>query len=154
MKEFYHDAVALRRITDTYSIPLIINDRLDLMLAIDAPGIHVGQNDIPASIVRRLIGAEKLWVYPLIMWKRRCRRSVMEQIILVWGQYFLRTRKKYEKCYDKMLQEIVKAVSIPVVAIGGINCSNVKYLHETGISGIAVVSAILGAVQAYSAAKK
>lgn len=52
-----------------------------------------------------------------------------------------------------MLQEIVKAVSIPVVAIGGINCSNVKYLHETGISGIAVVSAILGAVQAYSAAK-
>ena len=53
-----------------------------------------------------------------------------------------------------MLQEIVKAVSIPVVAIGGINCSNVKYLHETGISGIAVVSAILGAVQAYSAAKK
>lgn len=72
----------------------------------------------------------------------------------MWGQYFLRTRKKYEKCYDKMLQEIVKAVSIPVVAIGGINCSNVKYLHETGISGIAVVSAILGAVQAYSAAKK
>lgn len=53
-----------------------------------------------------------------------------------------------------MLQEIVKAVSIPVVAIGGINCSNVKYLHETGISGIAVVSAILGAAQAYSAAKK
>ena len=60
MKEFYHDAAALRRITDTYNIPLIINDRLDLMLAIDAPGIHVGQNDIPASIVRRLIGAEKI----------------------------------------------------------------------------------------------
>lgn len=154
MKEFYHDAAALRRITDTYGIPLIINDRLDLMLAIDAPGIHVGQSDMPASVVRRLIGAEKLWVYPLIMWKKRWERSVMEQIISVWGQYFLRTRKKYEKCYDKMLQEIVKAVSIPVVAIGGINCSNVKYLHETGISGIAVVSAILGAVQAYSAAKK
>ena len=60
MKEFYHDAAALRRITDTYGIPLIINDRLDLMLAIDAPGIHVGQSDMPASVVRRLIGAEKI----------------------------------------------------------------------------------------------
>lgn len=97
MKEFYHDAAALRRITDTYGIPLIINDRLDLMLAIDAPGIHVGQSDMPASVVRRLIGAEKLWVYPLIMWKKRWERSVMEQIISVWGQYFLRTRKKIRK---------------------------------------------------------
>ena len=153
MKEFYHDASALRRITDTYSIPLIINDRLDLMFAIDAPGIHVGQNDIPASIVRRLIGAEKLWVYPLIMWKRRCRRSVMEQIILVGAVFSTNQKKNTKNVTIKMLQEIVKAVSIPVVAIGGINCSNVKYLHETGISGIAVVSAILGAVQAYSAAK-
>lgn len=59
MKEFYHDAAALRRITDTYGIPLIINDRLDLMLAIDAPGIQ-GQSDMPASVVRRLIGAEKI----------------------------------------------------------------------------------------------
>ena len=64
------------------------------------------------------------------------------------------TKKNTKNVTIKMLQEIVKAVSIPVVAIGGINCSNVKYLHETGISGIAVVSAILGAVQAYSAAKK
>ena len=64
------------------------------------------------------------------------------------------TKKNTKNVTIKMLQEIVKAVSIPVVAIGGINCSNVKYLHETGISGIAVVSAILGAAQAYSAAKK
>lgn len=154
MKEFYHDAVALRRITDTYSIPLIINDRLDLMLAIDAPGIHVGQNDIPASIVRRLIGAEKIMGVSAHNVEEALQAERDGADYIGVGAVFSTNTKKYEKCYDKMLQEIVKAVSIPVVAIGGINCSNVKYLHETGISGIAVVSAILGAVQAYSAAKK
>ena len=140
MKEFYHDAAALRRITDTYGIPLIINDRLDLMLAIDAPGIHVGQNDIPVSAhnVEEALQAERDGA----------------DYIGVGAVFSTNTKKNTKNVTIKMLQEIVKAVSIPVVAIGGINCSNVKYLHETGISGIAVVSAILGAAQAYSAAKK
>lgn len=155
MKEFYHDAAALRRITDTYSIPLIINDRLDLMLAIDAPGIHVGQNDIPASIVRRLIGAEKIMGVSAhnVEEALQAERDGADYIG-VGAVFSTNTKKNTKNVTIKMLQEIVKAVSIPVVAIGGINCSNVKYLHETGISGIAVVSAILGAAQAYSAAKK
>ena len=155
MKEFYHDAAALRKITDTYSIPLIINDRLDLMLAIDAPGIHVGQNDIPASIVRRLIGAEKIMGVSAhnVEEALQAERDGADYIG-VGAVFSTNTKKNTKNVTIKMLQEIVKAVSIPVVAIGGINCNNVKYLHETGISGIAVVSAILGAVQAYSAAKK
>ena len=150
MKEFYHDAAALRRITDTYGIPLIINDRLDLMLAIDAPGIHVGQNDIPASIVRRLIGAEKIMGVSAhnVEEALQAERDGADYIG-VGAVFSTNTKKNTKNVTIKMLQEIVKAVSI-----GGINCSNVKYLHETGISGIAVVSAILGAVQAYSAAKK
>ena len=146
MKEFYHDAAALRRITDTYSIPLIINDRLDLMLAID---------DIPASIVRRLIGAEKIMGVSAhnVEEALQAERDGADYIG-VGAVFSTNTKKNTKNVTIKMLQEIVKAVSIPVVAIGGINCSNVKYLHETGISGIAVVSAILGAAQAYSAAKK
>ncbi len=97
MKEFYHDAAALRRITDTYGIPLIINDRLDLMLAIDAPGIHVGQNDIPASIVRRLIGAEKIMGVSAHNVEEALQAERDGADILVWGQYFLRTRKKIRK---------------------------------------------------------
>ena len=89
------------------------------------------------------------------MWKRRCRAERDGADYIGVGAVFsTNTKKNTKNVTIKMLQEIVKAVSIPVVAIGGINCSNVKYLHETGISGIAVVSAILGAVQAYSAAKK
>ena len=105
--------------------------------------------------MRQLIGAEKIMGVSAhnVEEALQAERDGADYIG-VGAVFSTNTKKNTKNVTIKMLQEIVKAVSIPVVAIGGINCSNVKYLHETGISGIAVVSAVLGAAQAYSAAKK
>lgn len=155
MKEFYQDAAALKRITDVYGVPLIINDRLDLMLALDAQGIHVGQKDMPASVVRQLIGTEKIMGVSAHNLEEavRAERDGADYIG-VGAMFSTNTKKDAKSVTIKTLQEIAKAVSIPIVAIGGINHRNVKYLRETGINGIAVVSAILGEIQAYDAAKR
>lgn len=143
--EFYNTALAVKKITDKYNVPLIINDRLDIALAIDAAGLHIGQEDMPASIARKLLGENKLLgVSASTIEKAKTAKRDGADYIGV-GAVFPTSTKQVEGCtgVDRPAA-IRREISIPVVAIGGINKSNVGKLY--GIDGIAVVSAIMGKV--------
>lgn len=153
-KSFYEDANAVKKITDIYQVPLIINDRLDIMLAVGADGVHVGQNDMPAAVARKLIGKRILGVSVHSIREAVRAESEGADYIGVGALFPTDTKKDTQKITIEELKEIVQAVSIPVVAIGGINSENIKELSLSGVSGIAVVSAILNAPQAEYAAKE
>ena len=153
--ERYQECMQLVKMTKEAGAIFIIDDFVDLAMAVNADGVHIGQTDLPPQVVRQLIGEDKILGLSTHEAAHALKAVQLGADYIGVGAVFsTNTKKNTKNVTIKMLQEIVKAVSIPVVAIGGINCSNVKYLHETGISGIAVVSAILGAAQAYSAAKK
>jgi thiamine-phosphate pyrophosphorylase len=143
--EFYNTAIKVKEITDKYNIPLIVNDRLDIALAIDAAGLHVGQEDMPAPVARRLLGPEKiLGVSAATMEEAEKAEKDGADYIGVGAIFPTSTKDDARSVSVELLKEIKARVSIPVVAIGGINSKNVKLINTTNIDGIAVVSDILG----------
>lgn len=144
-KEFYDIAVNIKKVTDKYKVPLIINDRLDIALAVDAAGIHVGQSDMPCDIARKLVGENKIVGVSAHSVEEALKAQKDGADYLGVGAVFpTGTKKDAEDVSIETLKEIVKKVHIPVVAIGGVNQNNVDELVDTGINGIAVISAILG----------
>lgn len=143
-REFYQTALNIKAITDKYKVPLIINDRVDIALAIDADGVHVGQSDLPATIVRKIIGKDKI-----LGVSAGCAEKAIEaqregaDYIGVGALFSTSTKTDAKSVSKETLMKIVKEVSIPVVGIGGINEQNAAQLKNTGIDGIAVVSAII-----------
>lgn len=153
--EFYENALKVKAITDKYNVPLIINDRVDIALAIDAAGIHVGQSDLPAGAVRKIIGGEKI----LGVSANSVEAALKAQqdgadYIGVGALYSTNTKTDAGVIAREQLIEVRKAVDIPVVGIGGINRQNAGELVTTGIDGIAVVSAIISQKDIYGAAKE
>ncbi|NLK97683.1 MAG: thiamine phosphate synthase [Epulopiscium sp.] len=143
--EFYKTALKLKEITTQYNIPLIINDRLDIALAVDAEGVHLGQRDLPCSIAREIIGENKIIGVSAATVEEAKKAEVDGADYIGVGALFPTNTKQNTRAVSiELLTEIKKSVSIPVVAIGGINESNVSLLKSTNIDGIAVVSAILG----------
>lgn len=143
--EFYKTALNIKRITDKYDIPLIINDRLDIALSIDAAGLHVGQKDLPADIVRKLLGKDKiLGVSVSNIDEAKKAQEDGADYIGVGAVFPTSTKKDADVVSIERLKEIKESVSIPVVAIGGINENNALLLKPAKIDGIAVVSCILG----------
>ncbi len=143
-REFYQTALNIKTITDKYKVPLIINDRVDIALAIDADGVHVGQSDLPATIVRKIIGKDKI-----LGVSAGCAEKAIEaqregaDYIGVGALFSTSTKTDAKSVSKETLMKIIKEVSIPVVGIGGINEQNAARLKNTGIDGIAVVSAII-----------
>ena len=153
--EFYENALKVKAVTDKYNVPLIINDRVDIALAIDAAGIHVGQSDLPAGVVRKIIGGEKI----LGVSANSVEAALKAQqdgadYIGVGALYSTNTKTDAGVIARGQLLEVKKAVNIPVVGIGGINRQNAGELVTTGIDGIAVVSAIISQKDIYGAAKE
>lgn len=143
--EFYNIAKSIKKVTDKYDIPLIIDDRLDIALAVDAAGLHVGQSDMPAIIARKLLGENKILGVSAHTIDEALKAEKDGADYIGTGAIFTTTTKKdAENVSIKSLKEITEKVHIPVVAIGGINQENVKMLKDTGISGISVISSILG----------
>ncbi|KAJ53467.1 thiamine-phosphate pyrophosphorylase [Clostridium tetanomorphum] len=143
-REFYETAVKIKKITDKYNVPLIINDRADIALAIDAEGVHVGQSDMEAKIVRKLIGKEKLLGVSARTLEEAIEAERQGADYLGVGAIFGTTTKKDAKNVSlEELKNIRNKVNIPIVAIGGISENNVSELKNKGIQGIAVISAIL-----------
>jgi len=153
--EFYNLAVKIKIITDKYKIPLIINDRLDIAQAIDAAGVHLGQNDMPADIARRILGENKIIGVSTTTLEEAQKAERQGADYVGVGAMFPTTSKDDASAVSvKCLKEIKEGISIPVVAIGGINEKNVALLKPANIDGIAVISAILGRESVKIAAEK
>nr|WP_297934058.1 thiamine phosphate synthase [uncultured Lachnoclostridium sp.] len=143
-KEFYETAVSVKKITEKYNIPLIINDRVDIALAVDAEGVHVGQSDLPAKVVRKILGKDKI----IGVSARNSELAVKAyedgaDYLGVGAMYATSTKKDAKVITMEELVKIRNSVPIPIVVIGGVNENNISDFKGTGIDGVAVVSAII-----------
>ncbi len=143
-REFFNIAGSVKKITYKYGIPLIINDRLDIALAVDAAGLHVGQDDMPARVARRLLGQGKILGVSAGTVEEALQAEEDGADYIGVGTIFpTGTKKDTAQVGIRELRAITGAVKIRVVAIGGIKEENVEMLEGTGIKGVAVVSAIM-----------
>ncbi len=154
-KEFLEKAYKLRDLTKRYGALLIINDRVDIALLVDADGVHVGQKDIPAYEVRRLIGKNKI----LGVSARTVEEGIKAKrdgadYLGVGAMFTTNTKLDAKPVTVDTLNTIQKSVDLPIVAIGGLNLDNVHMLKEYNLQGYAVVSAILTASDIYIETKK
>lgn len=153
--ELYERALRLKRVTDYFHVPLIIDDRVDIMLAVDAAGVHLGQSDLPADAARRLIGPDKiLGVSARTVEEAEAAESAGADYLGVGAVFPTATKTDAAPVSRETLAAICAAVRIPVVAIGGLNVKNIPLLEGSGISGAAVVSAVMGAEDPEEAARK
>ena len=142
--DFYNLALQVKEITKKYDVPLIINDRVDIALAIDADGVHVGQSDMPCDITRKLIGKDKiLGVSAATIEEAKKAEKDGADYIGTGAVFPTKTKDDAPSVTKEELKEIVKSIDIPVVAIGGITLENAIQLKDTGIAGLSVVSAIM-----------
>ncbi len=144
--DFYNLALKTKEITKYYNVPLIINDRLDIALAVDADGLHIGQQDLPIQIARKLLGNKKILGYSVGNVEEAIHGEQSGADYLGVGPIFPTGSKSdaAEPIGVLQLKSIREIVSIPIVGIGGIGLSNIDELKASGIDGISVISAILG----------
>lgn len=134
----------VKAVTDRYGVPLIVNDRIDIALAVDAGGVHVGPDDLPVSVARRLLGPDKIVGASASSLEEALVFQAQGADYLGVGAVFpTATKKITEKVDLETLARIKAAVRIPVTAIGGIDAGNAPAVMKTGVDGVAVVSAIL-----------
>ena len=152
-KEFLEKALQVKKIADRYQIPLMINDRADVALACGAAGVHVGSSDLPVAAARKILGPEKI-VGATAKTLEAAKKAWLDgaDYLGVGAIYHSSTKEAAVATPVSLLKEICQAVPIPVAAIGGLNGDNIGILKGTGISGIAVVSAIMGAADPEKAA--
>lgn len=154
-EQFLQEARQIKQLTDGYQIPFVINDNIDVALACDADGVHVGQEDLPVREVRRRIGPEKCIGVSVQTVQQACKAQEDGADYLGVGAVFSTSTKLDANAVShETLRAICAAVKIPVVAIGGIQKNNVLKLQGTGIDGAAVVSAIFGAASIENAARE
>ena len=142
--DFYMLALEIKKITDRYGIPLIINDRIDIAMAAGAAGVHIGQQDIPADIARKVIGKDMLLGVSVGSATEALDAVKAGADYLGVGAMFP-TGTKPDAGFVSMeeLGRIRKAVDIPIVVIGGISRENAMLFRPMGVDGLAVVSAVI-----------
>ena len=154
-REYISLAHKVHKITQSYDIPLIIDDRVDVALAVDAEGVHVGQSDMPVKLARQLMGEDKIVGATAKTVPQALEAYEQGADYLGVGAIYPTTTKvKTVLTSVDTLREIVKAVPIKVNAIGGLNKDNIHVLKGSGIDGICVVSAIMKADNPCVAAKE
>ncbi|NEZ47480.1 thiamine phosphate synthase [Clostridium niameyense] len=144
-REFYNVALEVKKVTDYYKIPIIINDRLDIAQAINAQGVHLGQKDMELSIARKILGQDKIIGISVGTVKEALEAEKKGANYLGIGTVFPTGSKKDIANLIGIdgLEEIKNNITTPSVAIGGINKDNFKEVMSTGVQGISVISAIL-----------
>lgn len=154
-REFYETAVRIKQVTDQYHVPLIINDRVDIAMAVDAAGVHVGQSDLSASVVRKLIGEDKIiGVSTANVVEAIKAEKEGADYIGVGAMFATSTKNNTRSVSMDTLKEIRKNVKIPMVVIGGINQKNAPSFTGIGINGFAVVSAVIAQPDIQKAARE
>lgn len=152
---FYKTARQMRLLCRQHSVPLIINDRVDIALAVDADGVHVGQTDIPASVVRHLIGGDKiLGVSASTLEQAEKAEQAGADYLGVGAMFATNTKTDANLTGMHTLAQIRAKTSLPIVVIGGINKKTIPLFKGCGINGIAVVSALLAQRDIRQAAEK
>ena len=153
-EDFIREAIEMKKLCRKYNVPFVINDNVAIAVKTDADGVHVGQNDMEAGCVRSAVGESKILGVSV---------QTVEQAILaekkgadylgVGAVFPTGSKADAEDVSCETLKAICEAVNIPVVAIGGISADNVLELKDSGISGIAVISAVFGAEDIINATK-
>ncbi|MCM3309482.1 thiamine phosphate synthase [Streptococcus oralis] len=144
--QYYQLAKQVKEITDAYQVPLIIDDRLDICLAVDAAGLHIGDDELPVSVARKVLGPEKILGVTAKTVKRALEAETSGADYLGTGAIFPTTTKENAPItLISTLKTICQTVAIPVVAIGGLTSENIDQLFGTGIAGVAVVRDLMQA---------
>ena len=144
--QYYQLAKQVKEITDAYQVPLIIDDRLDICLAVDAAGLHIGDDELPVSVARQVLGPEKILGVTAKTVKRALEAEEGGADYLGTGAIFPTTTKENAPItLISTLKTICQRVAIPVVAIGGLTSENIDQLIDTGIAGVAVVRDLMQA---------
>lgn len=150
-KAFYERALRIKAICHHYNVPLLINDRVDIALAVEADGVHIGQSDLPCGVVRQILGKDKI----IGVSARTAQQAIQAQAdgadyLGVGAMFATSTKQDAQTVTIASLTQIRQSVTLPIVAIGGINHTTLPALQQalqaadTSIDGVAVVSAILG----------
>ena len=147
----------MRKITREAKIPFIVNDRLDICLAVDADGVHVGQSDLPASVVRKIMGPDKILGVSVVTVEEAIRAEKDGADYLGVGPVFEARGTKPdtgEPLGVDCIARIRRHCRLPIVAIGGINAENALMVREAGADAAAVISAIVSADDISQAARR
>ena len=154
-REYIELAAKVHEIAKRYNVPLIIDDRVDVALAIDAEGVHVGASDMPIATARKLMGNDKIVgaTAKTVPWAKEAYEQGADYLG-VGAIYPTTTKVVTVLTSTETLDAITKAVPIPVNAIGGLNKDNIDVLKGIGISGICAVSAIMKADNPEKAARE
>lgn len=142
---FLESAIKIKKLTEKYGVPLIINDNIEVCRQSNANGVHIGQGDTPLSKVRKILGKDKIIGVTAKTIQQALEAQLNGADYLGVGAMFGSTTKKDAiPLTFEQLADIRKSVTIPIVAIGGINADNINKFANTNVDGIAVVSAIYG----------
>ena len=154
-EHFMEEAVELKKLCRQYHVPFVINDNVEIAARIDADGVHVGQSDMEAGDVRSKLGPDKI----LGVSAQTVEQAVLAEkrgadYLGVGAVFRTGSKADADDVSHETLKAICEAVSIPVIAIGGISVNNASQLKETGICGIAVISAIFAQKDITAATKE
>ena len=143
-RDIYREALILRKLTNEFGAVLIVNDYTDIALAVNADGVHLGQEDLPIKEARKIVGGEKIIGISTHNLKQAIEAEKGGADYIGFGPVFhTKTKNAGAPKGIAMLKEIKKHVKIPVVAIGGINTENLKSVLDSGADAVAVASGIL-----------
>ena len=151
---FFKKAKSIKSLLARYDVPLIINDRVDIALAVGADGVHIGQEDLPLSEVRKIVPASMIVGLSVSTVEEAKEAEENGADYIGVGSIFpTQSKDDANLLPNGMLELITNAVSIPVVGIGGINLDNISTIRDKNLAGVAIVSAIMKAEDPYEAAK-
>ena len=144
--DVYREALRLRRVTRATDTPFIINDRVDVALAVDAEGVHLGQDDLPLTVARRILGPNKMVGASTHSFEQALSAAREGAHYVSVGPVFpTRTKEAGPPVGIDLIRHIKGHVAVPVVAIGGIGSENVAQVLQAGADGVAVISAVVSA---------
>jgi len=153
--EFVAEAKQIKKICEKYKVPFVINDNVEVAIAVDADGVHVGQSDMDALKLRKLLGESKIiGVSASTVEDAIIAQKSGANYIGVGAVFSTSTKLDANNVSHDTLKKICESVTVPVVAIGGINEDNIMNLSGTGVDGVAVISAIFAKEDVSSATKQ